>query len=33
NKHLSVVGAYVDLGSIAGFEQQQGWYLSVEGTL
>jgi hypothetical protein len=33
NKHLSVVGAYVDLGSIAGFEQQPGWYLSVEGTL
>jgi hypothetical protein len=33
NKHLSVVGAYVDLGSIAGFEQQQGWYLSLEGTL
>jgi hypothetical protein len=33
NKHLSVVGAYVDLGSIVGFEQQQGWYLSVEGTL
>ncbi|KVX00645.1 DUF3034 family protein [Shewanella frigidimarina] len=33
NKHLSIVGAYVDLGSIAGFEQQQGWYLSVEGTL
>ena len=33
NKHLSVVGAYVDLGSIAGFKQQQGWYLSVEGTL
>ncbi|MGI2178686.1 DUF3034 family protein [Shewanella frigidimarina] len=33
NKHPSIVGAYVDLGSIAGFEQQQGWYLSVEGTL
>ncbi|WP_373284899.1 DUF3034 family protein [Shewanella inventionis] len=33
NKHWSVVGAYVDLGSIAGFEQQQGWYLSIEGTL
>ncbi|AZG71339.1 DUF3034 domain-containing protein [Shewanella livingstonensis] len=33
NKHLSVVGAYVDLGNIAGLKQQQGWYLSVEGTL
>ncbi|MGI2175620.1 DUF3034 family protein [Shewanella ulleungensis] len=33
NKHLSLVGAYADLGSIAGFEQQNGWYLSIEGTL
>ena len=33
NKHVSVVGAYVDLGSIAGFKQQRGWYMSVEGTL
>jgi hypothetical protein len=33
NKHFSVVGAYVDLGSIAGLSRQQGWYLSVEGTL
>ncbi|WP_445424976.1 DUF3034 family protein [Alishewanella sp. HL-SH06] len=31
NKHVSVVGGYVDLGSIAGFDQQQGYYISVEG--
>ena len=33
NKHLSVVTAYANLGSIAGFADQQGWYVSVEGTL
>ncbi|MGI2093701.1 DUF3034 family protein [Shewanella oncorhynchi] len=33
NKHLSVVTAYANLGSIAGFEEQRGWYLSVEGAL
>jgi hypothetical protein len=33
NKHLSLVGAYANLGSIAGFERQKGWYLSIEGTL
>lgn len=33
NKHLSVVTAYANLGSIAGFADQQGWYLSVEGAL
>lgn len=33
NKHLSVVTAYTDLGSIAGYENQQGWYISVEGAL
>ena len=33
NKHLSVVTAYANLGSIAGFAEQQGWYLSVEGAL
>ena len=31
NKHVSVVTGYADLGSIAGFEQQQGYYLSIEG--
>lgn len=31
NKHVSVVTGYADLGNIAGFEQQQGYYLSVEG--
>ncbi|WP_297893249.1 DUF3034 family protein [Shewanella sp.] len=33
NKHLSVVTAYANLGSIAGFDDQQGWYVSVEGAL
>lgn len=33
NKHLSVVTAYANLGSIAGFEEQRGWYLSLEGAL
>lgn len=33
NKHVSVVAAYADLGSIAGFEHQQGWYLSFEAAL
>lgn len=33
NKNLSVVLAYADLGSIAGFEDQKGWYLSIEGAL
>lgn len=33
NKHLSVVTAYADLGSIAGFENQQAWYVSLEGAL
>ncbi|MCU8090090.1 DUF3034 family protein [Shewanella sp. SM20] len=33
NKHFSVVTAYANLGSIAGFEEQRGWYLSVEGAL
>jgi hypothetical protein len=31
NKNLSLTGAYVDLGSIAGFDSQQGFYLSIEG--
>lgn len=33
NKHFSVVTAYANLGSIAGVEEQRGWYLSVEGAL
>ncbi|QYJ84670.1 DUF3034 family protein [Shewanella mesophila] len=33
NKHLSVVTAYTNLGSIAGYENQQGWYISIEGAL
>lgn len=31
NKHLSLVAGYADLGSIAGLDQQQGYYLSIEG--
>lgn len=31
NKQLSVTAGYVDLGNIAGFTSQQGYYLSVEG--
>lgn len=33
NKHISVTAAYTQLGSIAGFDNQQGWYLSLEGTI
>jgi hypothetical protein len=32
NRHLSVVGGYVDLGSIAGLTKQQGYYVAVEAT-
>lgn len=32
NRHLSLVGAYVDLGEVATFPDQHGWYLSVEGS-
>ncbi len=32
NKNLSLVGGYVDLGSIAGLNNQQGYYLALEGT-
>ncbi len=32
NPNLSVVGGYVDLGSIAGLAQQQGYYLALEAT-
>lgn len=30
SKHVSVVAAYTDLGSIAGLDDQTGWYLSVQ---
>lgn len=30
NKHLAVVAAYADLGSVATLENQTGWYLSLE---
>jgi DUF3034 family protein len=32
NKHLSLTGAYVDLGDIAGKKNQDGFYLSLEGS-
>lgn len=33
SKHVSVVAAYVSLGSIAGLRDQRGWYLSLQGSL
>jgi hypothetical protein len=33
NKHLSLVGAYTDLGSIATLRHQRGWYLSAQVAL
>ncbi len=32
NKNFSMVGGYVDLGSIAGLPNQQGYYLALEAT-
>lgn len=32
NKNFSLVGGYVDLGRIAGFSEQQGYYLALEAT-
>lgn len=32
NKHFSVVAAYVDLGEVATFKDQTGWYLSAQGS-
>ena len=32
NKHLSLVAGHVDLGSIATFENQTGYYLALEST-
>lgn len=31
NRHLSVVLAYVDLGTVATLKDQTGWYLSLQG--
>ncbi|MEC8226511.1 MAG: DUF3034 family protein, partial [Pseudomonadota bacterium] len=31
NKYVSITAAWLDLGSIAGAEDQTGWYLSVTG--
>lgn len=33
NKHVSVTGAWVDLGAIAGADDQRGLYLSLQATL
>lgn len=32
NKNLSLVGAWVDLGDIATLKNQQGWYVSLQGS-
>jgi len=32
NKRWSIVAAYVDLGDVASLSDQQGWYLSLEGS-
>ncbi len=32
NKSIAVIAAWVDLGSIAGQDDQNAWYLSVQGT-
>ena len=32
NKHLSIVGAWTNLGDIAGKKDQDGFYLSIEGS-
>jgi len=31
NRHISLVAAYVDLGEVATFRNQHGWYLSLQG--
>lgn len=33
NKHINVTASYLELGSIAGTEDQTGWYLSIMGNL
>jgi hypothetical protein len=33
NKRLALVAAYAELGSVAGFRGQNGWYLSLQGSL
>lgn len=33
NKHVSITGAYVMLGEIAGAKHQNGFYLSIQGAL
>lgn len=32
NKRIAVVAAYVDLGEVATFKDQTGWYLSLQGS-
>lgn len=33
NKHVAVVAAWADLGSVATLKDQRGWYLSVQASL
>lgn len=33
SKHLAVVGAWADLGSVATLDSQRGWYLSIQASL
>ena len=33
NKHIAVVGAWADLGSVATLDHQRGWYLSIQASL
>lgn len=32
NKRISIIGAWVDLGDIATLKNQQGWYISLQGS-
>ena len=32
NKRVALIAAYVDLGTVATFENQTGWYLSLQGS-
>jgi hypothetical protein len=32
SKKLALIAAYVDLGEVATFKDQTGWYLSLQGS-
>jgi hypothetical protein len=32
NKHINITGAWVDTGNVAGVGDQDGWYLSLQGS-